>query len=69
MPGQLIAFFRNDPKTQRDIWVASVKDRKRTFLGTAATEGAPRFSPDERWLSLIAQATSRPAALPRILKF
>jgi len=23
----------------------------------------------DRWLSLIAQATSRPAALPRILKF
>lgn len=40
--GQLIAFFRTDPKTQRDIWVVSVKDRKRSlFLGTPATEGAP----------------------------
>ena len=59
--GQLIAFFRADPKTQRDIWIASVKDRKRTlFLGTPATEGAPRFSPDGRWIAYVSDESGRP---------
>ena len=58
--GQLIAFFRTDPKTQRDIWVASVKDRKRSlFLGTPATEGAPRFSPDGRWMAYVSDESGR----------
>ncbi|MGH9256649.1 MAG: protein kinase domain-containing protein [Vicinamibacterales bacterium] len=59
--GQLIAFFRTDPKTQRDIWVVSVKDHKRSlFLGTPATEGAPRFSPDGRWLAYVSDESGRP---------
>ena len=42
--GQFIAFIRTDPKTQRDIWVLSLKDRTRKlFLSTPTTEGAPRF--------------------------
>ena len=52
--GQHIAFFRNDPKTKRDIWVLSVKDHTTSlFLGTPATEGAPHFSPDGRWIAYV----------------
>ena len=59
--GQLLAFFRTDPKTQRDIWIASVKDHTRTaFLGTPATEGAPRFSPDGKWVAYVSDESGRP---------
>jgi eukaryotic-like serine/threonine-protein kinase len=38
--GQFLAFTRPDPKTQRDIWMLSMKDRtqRKLFLGTPATE-------------------------------
>jgi Tol biopolymer transport system component len=59
--GQLVAFFRTDPKTQRDIWIGSVKDQKRAlFLGTPATEGAPRFSPDGRFIAYVSDESGRP---------
>jgi serine/threonine-protein kinase len=58
--GRLIAFFRTDPKTQRDIWIASVKDHTRTlFLATPATEGAPRFSPDGKWIAYVSDESGR----------
>lgn len=59
--GQLLAFIRADPKTQRDIWITSVKDRKREpFLITQATEGAARFSPDGRWIAYVSDESGRP---------
>jgi serine/threonine-protein kinase len=59
--GTLLAFIRTDPKTQRDIWVQSLDDQKRTpFLVTAATEGAARFSPDGRWIAYVSNESSRP---------
>jgi len=59
--GQFVAFFRTDPKTQRDIWVLSIKDKKRTpFLVTPATEGAPRFSPDGRFIAYVSDESGRP---------
>jgi len=59
--GQLMTFIRADPKTLRDIWVLSLKDHKRTsFLVTPATEGAPRFSPDGRWLAYVSDESGRP---------
>ena len=60
--GQLLAFGRPDPKTQRDIWVLSVKDRtqRKLFLGTPATEGAARFSPDGRWIAYVSDESGRP---------
>ena len=59
--GQFISFTRPDPKTQRDIWILSVKDRKRSvFLATPATEGAGRFSPDGRWLAYVSDESGRP---------
>jgi eukaryotic-like serine/threonine-protein kinase len=58
--GRLMAFFRSDPKTQRDIWIASVKDHTRTlYLGTPATEGAPRFSPDGKWIAYVSDESGR----------
>jgi dipeptidyl aminopeptidase/acylaminoacyl peptidase len=58
---QLMTFIRADPKTLRDIWVLSLKDHKRTsFLATPATEGAPRFSPDGRWLAYVSDESGRP---------
>jgi serine/threonine-protein kinase len=59
--GQFIAFTRPDPKTQRDLWILSVKDRSRkVFLATPATEGAGRFSPDGRWLAYVSDESGRP---------
>jgi len=59
--GQFVAFFRTDPKTQRDIWVLSLKDKKRSpFLVTPATEGAPRFSPDGRFIAYVSDESGRP---------
>ena len=59
--GQFLAFFRTDAKTQRDIWVLSLKDKKRSpFLVTPATEGAPRFSPDGRWMAYVSDESGRP---------
>jgi serine/threonine-protein kinase len=60
--GQLLTFSRPDPKTQRDIWIQSVKDPKQRslFLGTPATEGASRFSPDGRWIAYVSDESGRP---------
>jgi serine/threonine protein kinase/Tol biopolymer transport system component len=59
--GQFLAFFRTDPKTQRDIWVISLKNKQRSpFLVTPATEGAPRFSPDGRFLAYVSDESGRP---------
>ena len=58
--GQFVAFFRTDPKTQRDIWILSMKDKKRSpFLVTPATEGAPRFSPDGRFIAYVSDESGR----------
>jgi len=59
--GRLLAFIRTDPKTQRDIWVQSLDEKKRTpFLVTPATEGAARFSPDGRWIAYVSNESGRP---------
>jgi len=59
--GQHIAFFRNDSKTKRDVWVVSLKDHTTSlFLGTPATEGAARFSPDGRWLAYVSDESGGP---------
>jgi eukaryotic-like serine/threonine-protein kinase len=59
--GQYIAFIRTDPKTGRDIWILSLKDHKRSlFLGTPATEGAARFSPDGKWIAYVSGESGRP---------
>jgi serine/threonine protein kinase/Tol biopolymer transport system component len=52
--GQLLAFNEINPTTGPDIWVLRLSDRKaQPFLQTPFNEGAPRFSPDGRWLAYI----------------
>jgi len=59
--GQFVAFQRGNPKTLRDIWVLSLKDREVTaVVRSAKTDVAPRFSPDGRWLAYVSDESGRP---------
>jgi serine/threonine-protein kinase len=59
--GQLLAFHENNPKTNKDIWVLRLSDRKaEPFLRTPFIEGAPTFSPDGRWLAYVSNESGRP---------
>jgi eukaryotic-like serine/threonine-protein kinase len=59
--GQLLAFHENNPKTQKDIWVLRMSDRKaQPFLVTPFNEGAPTFSPDGHWLAYVSNESGRP---------
>jgi serine/threonine-protein kinase len=58
--GQLLAFTELSPTTGWDIWVLRLGDRKaQPFLRTPFTEGAPRFSPDGRWLAYVSNESGR----------
>ncbi len=58
--GQLLAFTELSPATAWDIWVLRLGDRKaQPFLRTPFTEGAPRFSPDGRWLAYVSNESGR----------
>jgi Tol biopolymer transport system component len=59
--GQLLAFDEINPKTQYDIWVLRMSDRKaQPFLQTLFSEGGARFSPDGRWLAYVSNESGRP---------
>jgi serine/threonine-protein kinase len=59
--GQLLAFHENNPKTNKDIWVLRMSDRKmEPFLQTPFIEGAPAFSPDGHWLAYVSNESGRP---------
>jgi serine/threonine-protein kinase len=59
--GQLIAFQQPNPKTLRDVWVLSLKDRQLTaVVQSARTDVAPRFSPDGHWLAYVSDESGRP---------
>jgi len=59
--GQLLAFLEFNPTTGLDIWVLRMADRKaQPFLHTRFNEGAPRFSPDGRWLAYLSDESGRP---------
>jgi eukaryotic-like serine/threonine-protein kinase len=59
--GQFLASQLGNPKTQRDIWVLSLKDRKVTaVVQSAKTDVAPRFSPDGQWLAYVSDESGRP---------
>jgi Tol biopolymer transport system component len=48
------------PTTGIDIWVLRLGDRKaQPFLQTPFNEGAPRFSPDGRWLAYTSDESGR----------
>jgi eukaryotic-like serine/threonine-protein kinase len=58
--GQLMAFLEINPTTGLDIWVLRIGDRKvQPFLRTPFNEGAPRFSPDGRWLAYVSDESGR----------
>jgi Tol biopolymer transport system component len=58
--GQLLAFIEVNPTTGYDIWVLRMSDRKaQPFLRTPFNEGAPRFSPDGRWLAYVSDESGR----------
>ncbi|MBZ5659728.1 MAG: serine/threonine-protein kinase [Acidobacteriia bacterium] len=59
--GQLLAFNEINPKTQKDLWVLRLSDRKaQPFLQTPFMEVAPTFSPDGRWLAYVSDESGRP---------
>jgi len=58
--GQLLAFVETGPTTGEDIWVLQLSDHKaQPLVRTPATESAPQFSPDGRWLAYMSDASSR----------
>jgi len=58
--GQLLGFEEINPTTGPDIWVLRMSDRKaQPFLRTPFNEGAPRFSPDGRWLAYVSDESGR----------
>jgi serine/threonine-protein kinase len=58
--GQLLAFNEINPTTGPEIWVLRLSDRKaQPFLQTPFKEGAPRFSPDGRWLAYVSNESGR----------
>jgi Tol biopolymer transport system component len=59
--GQLLTFQEATAATGRDIWVLRLSDRSAApFLQTRAIEGAPRLSPDGRWLAYVSDESGRP---------
>jgi Tol biopolymer transport system component len=58
--GRLLAFMEVNSATGVDIWVLRLGERKaEPFLRTPFNEGAPRFSPDGRWLAYISDESGR----------
>jgi Tol biopolymer transport system component/predicted Ser/Thr protein kinase len=66
--GQLLAFTELNPTTGWDIWVLRLGDpsassgqvrKAQPFLRTPFIEGAPRFSPDGRWLAYVSDESGR----------
>ena len=59
--GQLLTFHQVAPMTVRDIWVFRLSSRtQEPFLQTRAIEGAPRLSPNGRWLAYISNESGQP---------
>ena len=58
--GELLAFIEVNPVTGTDIWMLRLSDRKaQPFIKTPFNEGAPRFSPDGRWLAYVSDESGR----------
>ena len=59
--GRTLAFYKNDPKTHRDLWVLPMDGQRKAvpFLATSFEENAPMFSPDGRWLAYVSNKSGR----------
>jgi serine/threonine-protein kinase len=64
--GQVLAYQAITARTQRDISVLSLQDRKvETVISTPGSDVAPRFSPDRRWLAYVSDESGRPEVYVR----
>jgi len=58
--GQLLAYSEINATTGYDIWVMRASDHSsQLFLRTPFNEGAPRFSPDGKWLAYVSNESGR----------
>src|SRR5205823_1855692 len=59
--GRTLAFAEQQAGQGRRIRLLSRSDRSaRSWLDSTAEEGAPRFSPDGRWLAYVSNEPGRP---------
>jgi eukaryotic-like serine/threonine-protein kinase len=60
--GRLLAFVSLDSQTAQDIWLldAAPGAGPRRWLQSPFREGAPVFSPDDRWLAYVSDESGRP---------
>src|SRR5262249_15477715 len=64
--GQHFAFTEIHPDTSSDIWVWSVKDRKRdAFVRTRFAETECEFSPNGRWIAYTSNESGGPEVYVR----
>jgi len=59
--GKAVAFTQMAPPARADVWVLEMEgDRKpRPFAQSKFSEGAPRFSPDGKWIAYVSDETGR----------
>lgn len=59
--GKFLAYSRNDPKTNFDVWILPLTgDRKPfPFVQTPYTELNPKFSPDGKWIAYQSDESGR----------
>jgi dipeptidyl aminopeptidase/acylaminoacyl peptidase len=58
--GQTLAFHDANAKTDNDIWMLPLSDRKpQPYLQTPFNEGNPRFSPEGRWIAYVSDESGR----------
>ena len=66
--GRTLAFVEQHPAQGRDIRLIAPNDRStRSWLDSDFEEGAPRFSPDGRWLAYVSNESGRSEVYIRML--
>jgi Tol biopolymer transport system component len=58
--GKYLLYEETEPKTNADIWVLSLSDKKAfPFLQTTFNEGRAQFSPDSHWVAYTSDESGR----------
>ena len=66
--GRTLAFVEQHPLTGRDIRLIALNDRStRSWLDSTFDEGAPRLSPDGRWLAYVSNESGRQEVYVRLM--
>jgi serine/threonine-protein kinase len=66
--GHTLAFVEHHPLQGRDIRLIALNDRStRSWLDSTFDEGAPRLSPDGRWLAYVSNESGRQEVYVRLL--